>query len=231
MRQREWVRCKDVKRMLDEVAWIPGQGNHRRVRLFVLAACRRLLEQSEDESICRGVEVAWRQAEGVATSEEINQAIDSLAQAYHSPTDDPNSEVQRLVHALGILYREPGSAAFELITPFSLVGGGRRVPLLTSNELNACCGLLRDIFADRGYQEGIEPSILCWQSGLIPKLAQAAYDEWQLPAGTLDNTRLAILADALEEAGCTDAEILGHLRGPGPHVRGCWPVDLCLGKS
>src|SRR5262249_8200240 len=43
--------------------------------------------------------------------------------------------------------------------------------------------------------------------------------------------RLAILADALEEAGCTDADVLGHLRGPGPHVRGCWTVDLCLGKS
>ena len=52
-----------------------------------------------------------------------------------------------------------------------------------------------------------------------------------MPAGTLDNTRLAVLADALEEAGCTEADILGHLRGPGPHVRGCWVVDLILGKE
>ena len=43
--------------------------------------------------------------------------------------------------------------------------------------------------------------------------------------------RLPILADALEEAGCTDAAILGHLRGPGPHVRGCWVIDLLLGKK
>lgn len=43
--------------------------------------------------------------------------------------------------------------------------------------------------------------------------------------------RLTSLADALEEAGCTDADILGHLRGPRPHVRGCWPVDRILGKS
>jgi hypothetical protein len=40
-----------------------------------------------------------------------------------------------------------------------------------------------------------------------------------------------VLADALEEAGCTDQTILGHLRGPVPHVRGCWAVDLILGKS
>jgi hypothetical protein len=43
--------------------------------------------------------------------------------------------------------------------------------------------------------------------------------------------RTPILADALEDVGCTDAELLGHLRGPVPHVRGCWAVDLVLGKS
>ena len=43
--------------------------------------------------------------------------------------------------------------------------------------------------------------------------------------------RLPLLADALEDAGCTDADLLGHLRSPGPHVRGCWAVDLVLGKS
>ena len=43
--------------------------------------------------------------------------------------------------------------------------------------------------------------------------------------------RLPILADALEESGSTDQTILDHCRGPGPHVRGCWVVDLLLGKS
>jgi hypothetical protein len=40
--------------------------------------------------------------------------------------------------------------------------------------------------------------------------------------------RLVVLADALEEAGCQDWEFLAHLRGPGPHVRGCWALDLIL---
>jgi hypothetical protein len=52
-----------------------------------------------------------------------------------------------------------------------------------------------------------------------------------LPDGRLDAARLAILADALEDAGCTRAEVVEHLRGPGPHVRGCWVVDLILGKE
>ena len=56
------------------------------------------------------------------------------------------------------------------------------------------------------------------------KLAEAIYEERAFD-------RLAVLADALEEAGCTNPDILGHLRGPGPHVRGCWVLDCLLGKS
>jgi hypothetical protein len=48
---------------------------------------------------------------------------------------------------------------------------------------------------------------------------------------TPESKQLSLFADALEDAGCTDAELLGHLRSPGPHVRGCWAVDLVLGKS
>jgi hypothetical protein len=41
--------------------------------------------------------------------------------------------------------------------------------------------------------------------------------------------RLPVLADALDDAGCADAELLGHLRAPTPHARGCWALDLLLG--
>jgi hypothetical protein len=47
----------------------------------------------------------------------------------------------------------------------------------------------------------------------------------------LDPFRLSALADALEEAGCTEAAVLDHLRSPGPHVRGCWVVDLLTGRE
>ena len=43
--------------------------------------------------------------------------------------------------------------------------------------------------------------------------------------------RMPILADALEDAGCDNADILEHCRGDGPHVRGCWVVDLILEKE
>jgi hypothetical protein len=67
--------------------------------------------------------------------------------------------------------------------------------------------------------------------GLVTALAQSAYDERLLPSSELDPANLAVLADALEDAGCTEAAMLDHLRGPGPHVRGCWALDLLLGKE
>ena len=93
--------------------------------------------------------------------------------------------------------------------------------------------LFRDLFGSLPFRPlpPITPSVLAWNDGTVRRLAEEAYRERLLPQGRLDLQRLAVLADALEEAGCTDADFLGQLRGPGPHVRGCWPLDLCLGKS
>ena len=74
----------------------------------------------------------------------------------------------------------------------------------------------------------LDPS---WLTVSIVGLAKATYEERTLPVGKFDPARLAVLADALEDAGCTNAAILDHLRGPGPHVRGCFPVDLLLGRD
>jgi hypothetical protein len=85
------------------------------------------------------------------------------------------------------------------------------------------CHLLRDII---GNPFRATPS---WSRQARPgptesRLARAIYAD-----RTFDH--LPILADALEEVGCIDAEILSHCRQPGKHVRGCWVVDLVLGKE
>jgi hypothetical protein len=67
-------------------------------------------------------------------------------------------------------------------------------------------------------------SILAWNDGTVKKMAKVIYREH-------DFDRLPLLADALEDAGCTNADMLAHCRQPGPHVRGCWAVDLVLGKK
>jgi hypothetical protein len=87
--------------------------------------------------------------------------------------------------------------------------------------------LFRDVFGNPFRPCPFDPA---WLAGPVPGLAEAAYEHRDLPAGTLDPSRLAVLADALEDNGA-GADILAHLRGPGPHVRGCWAVDLCTGRG
>jgi hypothetical protein len=85
------------------------------------------------------------------------------------------------------------------------------------------CDLTRDII----YPFQVMPFRtlwLSWNNATIPKLAQSIYEERAFD-------RLPILADALEEAGCTNPDILQHCRQPREHVRGCWPVDLLLGRE
>ncbi len=65
---------------------------------------------------------------------------------------------------------------------------------------------------------------LAWNGGTAPRLAAVIYSSG-------DFSLLSILADALEDSGCSDAAILAHARSAGPHVKGCWLVDLLLGKS
>jgi hypothetical protein len=83
------------------------------------------------------------------------------------------------------------------------------------------CGLLREISGNPFRPLSNDPSR---RTPKVARLAQSIYDDRAFD-------RMPVLADALEEAGCTDQPILDHCRGPGPHARGCWVVDLLIAKS
>jgi hypothetical protein len=82
------------------------------------------------------------------------------------------------------------------------------------------CDVFRDVFGNPFRPVCVDPS---WLTSTVAGLARAIYADGAL-------ARLPALASALEEAGCTEADLLVHCRGPGPHVRGCWVVDLLLNK-
>ena len=67
----------------------------------------------------------------------------------------------------------------------------------------------------------IDPS---WLTSDVLAMCRGMYE-------TRDFAAMPILADALQDAGCENADVLNHCRGDGPHVRGCWVVDLLLGKE
>jgi hypothetical protein len=95
-------------------------------------------------------------------------------------------------------------------------------------ERQTRCDLLRDIFGNPFRPVALGPA---GPTPTVVSLAQAAYNERIMPSGHLDPGRLAVLSDALEEADCPEQAILDHLRGPGPHVHGCWAVDLVRAKE
>jgi hypothetical protein len=92
------------------------------------------------------------------------------------------------------------------------------------DELERLTIFFRCIFGNPFGPVAINPAWLTWNDGTIPKLAQAIYDDRAFD-------RLPILSDALEESGCSDQDILNHCRQLTEHVRGCWALDLVLGKE
>jgi hypothetical protein len=94
-----------------------------------------------------------------------------------------------------------------------------------AGELRLQAALLRDIFIYpfRRIPE-INRSWLLWNDKIVHKLSEAIYVHRRFED-------MPILSDALIDAGCVDEEILAHCREPGPHVRGCWLLDLILGKK
>jgi hypothetical protein len=132
-------------------------------------------------------------------------------------------------------HHDPAWAAYALA--YTAAGSIREIPVhmwgggcwsnIGMPEREAHARLLRCLFGNPFRPVSISLARL---TPTVKNLAQAAYDNRILPAGALEPARLAVLADALEDAGCTDADLLGHLRGEGPHVRGCWAVDLLTGR-
>src|SRR5262249_6569530 len=91
-----------------------------------------------------------------------------------------------------------------------------------NRERQAQASLLREICGNPFRPQGVPVEWRVGNNGVVEKLAQAIHAERAFD-------QLPILADALEDAGCTNPDILGHLRGHSEHTLGCWPLDLCLG--
>jgi hypothetical protein len=234
MTEAEWLTCTDPRMML---AFLQGKTSQRKLRLFVCACCRRIWQLLNDQQNRAAVEMAERFADGGISYEQLEEAA---AQAATPPYAQDATYAVQGATALGYIAQlvcvTANSASWSAANVAAIHGmsTGRTTSWdqARSAERAEQCRLLWDVTGRLPFKRVLlDPFWLTWNDALVVRLAQGAYEERHLPDGTLDKSRLAILADALEEAGCTDAEILDHLRVPAPHVRGCWAVDLILGKS
>lgn len=214
MTEQDWDGCRDPQAMLN---CLLGRVKDRRLRLFACACCRRVWSLLADEQVREAVEVAERYADGVGSKELEVAWMAAAYAADHAAEGSVESAV------CGATDDDAWVGARE-----ALAGVARAALRDSDGEQAAQCDLLRDIFGNPFRPVSIDPA---WRTPAVVSLARAAYDERVLPSGHIEPERLAVLADALEDAGCTDPGILGHLRGPGVHFRGCHVLDLLLGRG
>jgi hypothetical protein len=187
----------------------------RKLRLFCCALVRKDSEWIRVEWGRHALEIAERFADGQATRDQLKTAHQV---AYKKLTRGALSETTAEEVQVSIATKGAMWAAF----PDVWYAAARfvKLPEYRGDEAE----YLRDVVGNPFRRVGIDPAWLSWGGGTVRDLARSIYHDRAFD-------RTPILADALEEAGCTDADILDHCRGPGPHVRGCWVVDLLLGKQ
>jgi hypothetical protein len=248
MTEAEWLECKDPGPMLESLR---GKISERKLRLFACACCRRVWSLIRDERFRIALQTAELFADSMVAKEEMTHARDAAIPAFvqlHGGDDEapaaalsaaeipapPKTFWDRLLDAFADPWWEdefdkgdPHAPAIVTArhAAWAAAHAQDQRPLRGSlgemAEQWEQASLLREIIGNPFRLVAFDPA---WRTPAVLHLAQAMYDDRAFD-------QLPILADALEEAGCASREVLDHCRGPGPHVRGCWVVDLVLGKE
>jgi hypothetical protein len=213
MTEQEWLACTDPQAML---AVLRGKQFERKLRLFLVADARSVWDQISEQTWRTAVETAERFADGLATKDELEriniQLFRELSDGIIRDRFSSGSKQACLLSLCTTFTNVPTVEQLERRTAWQ---NGRELASLPQPAL------LRDIFGNPFRPVTFNPA---WRTSNVIALAQAIYDDRAFD-------RLPILADALEDAGCDSADVLNHCRPPGEHVRGCWVVDLVLGKE
>jgi hypothetical protein len=246
MTEAEWLACTDPEPM-QELLRTWRTTSERKLRLFAAACCRRVWDWLGERSR-RAVESLEAYVDGAATGDELRLAADEAGREWleefgsHHPTNaayiavtfqnttshdaavGAAAEVAEAVWCEASVRKRislgrwpPPRAEDPAVRAACVkVGDGARAA-----ERAAQCQLLRDIF--HGPRRAVYFQSR-WRTDTVLRVAQGIYADRAFD-------RLPVVGDALEDAGCADEQILEHCRRPGEHVRGCWVVDLLLGKA
>jgi hypothetical protein len=225
MTEEEWLSSVSPQKM---IAAVTGKGSARLWRLFAVACARRVECFMRDKRSRIALEVAERYADGAATTADLATA------RYHAEGALHWARYEQWVDEVRANFTwDAGQAAAHEATcaaeaalqcvaeDIGNTSGGQATLIADALQLP---DVIREVFGNPFRWPHIDPACLAWNDRQVVRLAEGIYDERAFD-------RMPILADALEEAGCTEAALLDHLRSPGPHVRGCFAVDLCLNKS
>ncbi len=221
MTELDWLLSDDPRPML---ANLP-HSTQRKLYLWCAACCRRVWDLFADANSRYAVVAAERYADGELT---VEQLIAARADGRTSDTTVHEffaSEAGRACSAYppdahGCSEACERARYHEMFTHLAQLTEGE-INEVPSQEYAAQAALLRDVYGNPFRSAAFDPS---WRTSTAVGLARTMYE-------SRDFAAMPILADALEEAGCDNADVLAHCRGDGPHVRGCWVADLVLGKA
>lgn len=214
MTEGQWLKCTDPNPMLD---YLRDKVSERKRRLFACACCRHIWPLITNKDCRRAVEVAERYADGLVSESERSIA-EYLVSGEDVDDAIPPAEVADnwAVVSADDEVLDP-EEDFALLTA-TIAASAARHP---DRERASQGSLAHDIFGNPFRPVTEDPTYLTRN---VTDLAEAIYSD-----RTFD--RLPILADVLEDAGCTNQDILAHCRSGGEHFRGCWVLDLLLGKN
>jgi hypothetical protein len=248
MTDADWRACTSPIPMLEflrnhgtpQMPWL-----RRKLRLLASGYCRRIRDRLPEGPYREAIEVIEQYADGEATQAQLKEARAALApqllpfefvtrEKIHRAflcamrTHDGEEDVGQMSYValstaweIGELTSVPRKV-WEASTPqWDAYAKARGKSFFTEQRLRA--DLVRDVIPSPLRKVEFDPEWLAWREETVTHIARAIYQEHRLDD-------VAILADALEEAGCTIPAILDHCRQSGPHLRGCWVVDLLLGK-
>jgi hypothetical protein len=226
-----------------------GQGTryytdlNRKLRLLAAARCRRLWPLLQDERSRAAIAAAEEYADARIDRSTLAAARDAADKVVAALVRREGGSAEAARAAALVAADAPHDVRtewFDRSRPsmsgqrlglgagvFDVVGVVEAIRTADAGAYAQHYHLLRDVFGNPFRPVRLDAAC---RTTIVETLARAVYEE-RLPSGALDNARLAILAEALEEAGCSEQVILDHLRGHGPHVRACWAVDLALAKE
>jgi hypothetical protein len=187
----------------------------RRLRLLACACARLLGADLVCDPARLAIEASERFADGRLGRDDLKRSHDAARVAYHERGRTPDERA--------LIQLSAWVAGLRLKTGLKQVAWA--TPKATYGEVSGIearrCALVRGIFGNPFRPIVLDPS---WLTSTVVALARQMYE-------SRDFSPMPILADALQDAGCDNPDVLAHCRGPGPHVRGCWVVDLVLGKA
>jgi len=223
--EEDWLAGTDPQELL---RFVRKRASDRKLRFFACACCRRIWHLLPDPRSRAAIETGERFADGCASLEELSAACDAADSAFTELDDRHGLETAASAATSTCEIEDMGCFAASAAHEAALCAGaglaGWELRVARRRARRDQCRILRDIVGNPFRPVLLDPAWQHWREGTIVQLATAIHDQLGFDA-------LPVLADALEEAGCTNPEVLGHCRGSGPHIRGCWVVDLLIGKG